>query len=62
VFICFFVFDEENNLVEKRFADISKTRYKEKSLQAWDKNKVVEFEDELPELLKPNFVNALLNR
>ena len=57
--ICYFVFDEKNNLQDRRFALVNFHKYKELSNKAWDKNDVVAFEKDLPKFTKLNLVRLL---
>lgn len=54
VVIAFFVFDEQNNLIDRRFAIIDKHQLIETDSKQWDKNQTVEFIIDLPEFTKPN--------
>lgn len=61
VIICFFIFDKQNNLIERKFALISKHKYKVIENKAWDKNEVVKFEADLPKFTKLNLIKMLNN-
>ena len=61
VIICFFIFDKQNNLTERKFALVSKHKYKVIENKAWDKNEVVKFEADLPKLTKLNLIKLLNN-
>ncbi len=60
VIIAFFVFDSNNNLLEKRFAFLGKHNYFVSKGKQWDKNQTVEFENDLPEFNKAEILNYLL--
>jgi len=59
IIICFFVFDESQNLRQRKFAFLGKHNYIESQKKQWDKNITVEFEKELPEFTKANLLNYL---
>ena len=61
VIICFFIFNKQNNLIERKFALVSKHKYKVIENKAWDKNEVVKFEADLPKLTKLNLIKLLNN-
>lgn len=61
VFICFFIFDKNNHLKDRRFVLLSKHKYTVNYNKAWDKNEVIKFEDDLPKFTKINLVNFLNN-
>ncbi|MCF8242853.1 MAG: hypothetical protein K9J16_15850 [Melioribacteraceae bacterium] len=48
VIICFFVFDSESLLIERRFAFLNKHNYIDSAEKEWDANSTVEFQKELP--------------
>jgi hypothetical protein len=60
VVIAFFIFDENNSLSERRFAFLPAHKYVESVLKQWDKNKTVEFIEELPKFTKENLIKHLL--
>jgi hypothetical protein len=60
VVIAFFIFDECNNLSERRFAFLPAHQYVESASKQWDKNKTVEFKEELPKFTKENLIKYLL--
>ncbi len=62
VFIVFFVFNEKNVLIEKRFAFLNKHNYFNSKDKQWDKNQTVEFEKDLPEFSKADILNFLLDK
>lgn len=57
VVICFFVFDDEGILTDRRFAFLSKHNYIEIKAKHWNKNKTVEFKKKLPVFTKENLLN-----
>ena len=59
--ICFFIFDKNNQLKDRRFALLSKHNYIVMANKAWDKNDVVQFEVNLPKLTKDNLFTELKN-
>lgn len=59
--ICFFVFDKQNHLKDRKFAIISKHKYNLVENKAWDRNKVVQFEANLPKFTKNNLLTLLSN-
>lgn len=61
IVIAFFVFDRQNHLSDRRFAIISKHQYSISDNKAWDKNKVVKFEIDLPKFSRHNLI-SLLNK
>ena len=56
VIVCFFVFSQKNTLIDRRFALLNKHNYTEVIKLQWDKNKTVEFTDELPVFSKTNLL------
>lgn len=60
VVICFFIFDKNYYLTERKFAVLSKHKYELLGDKAWDKNEVVGF-NELPVLNKFNLLNNFNN-
>lgn len=60
VIITFFVFDEEKKLLDRRFAFLSSHNYIESSGRQWDKNKTIEFDENLPEFNKANLLQYLI--
>lgn len=62
VIIAFIIFDEHNKLVDRRFALLTKHKYVASESRQWDKNKTVEFIDELPILNKSNILLHLTNK
>ncbi|MFH1198161.1 MAG: hypothetical protein V1720_20835 [bacterium] len=61
VIIVFMVFDEQQKLLEKRFAVFSQHQFKYNQRKEWDKNSTVKFENELPEFTKANLLKYLFN-
>lgn len=59
VVIVFLVFDELKILIERRFALLNFHKYIESPSEQWDKNKTIEFVDELPVFNKANLYNLL---
>lgn len=59
VIIAFFVFDKTNNLIERKFAVIEKHSCIESSQKQWDKNRTVEFSEELPDFTKANLLSIV---
>ena len=59
VIIVFLLFDERNNLTKRRFAFLPAHKYVEIEQEQWDKNKTVEFKEELPEFTKENVIQFL---
>ncbi len=57
--IIFFLFDKENNLLEKRFAVLGLHNYTETKNKQWDKNQTVEFIEDIPKLTKGNLITTL---
>jgi hypothetical protein len=60
VFIAFFLFDKNDDLMETRLAVIGIHTLKSSSKKEWDKNKTIEFVDSLPEFSKAEVLNYLL--
>ena len=60
VIIAFIVFDENNNLIDRRFAFLPAHKYAESKTTQWDKNKTVEFKEDLPKFTKENLIKYLL--
>ncbi len=59
ILICFFVFNDENEILHVKFAcpGLHKNRISEK--KEWDKNKTIEFEQNIPNFTKPNLLKYL---
>ncbi|MGD8782553.1 MAG: hypothetical protein PVH88_26800 [Ignavibacteria bacterium] len=60
VIIVFFVFNESMELTGRKFALVGNHSYKQSAEKQWDKNRTVEFQFELPDFNKANFINTLL--
>lgn len=59
VLVCFFIFNEDNSIKERKFATIGKNVFTELSNKAWDKNDVVAFEEKLPKFTRNNLITYL---
>ena len=59
VFVAFFLFDEQENLMENRIASIGVHLPKQSSEKEWDKNKTVEFDNSLPTFTKSELLKYL---
>ncbi len=59
VIISFFVFDENNFIVEKRFAMLPFHKFAECDKKQWDKNNTIFFNEELPLFSKGNLIKYL---
>ncbi len=59
--ICFLVFDNFGMVSERRFAVINLHAYSVNKKKQWDKNKTVEFKDELPVFNKENLLKFVFN-
>ncbi len=59
IIICFFIFNKNKTLTDRRFALLGKHNYQNVETKAWDKNEVVKFEDNLPKFTKANLVKYL---
>ncbi|MFA3783514.1 hypothetical protein ABRY23_10670 [Melioribacteraceae bacterium 4301-Me] len=53
--ICFFVFDQNKVLMDRKFAVLGVNNYTKVAKMQWDKNKTVEFENNLLEFNRENF-------
>jgi hypothetical protein len=60
VFISFFLFDENESLLENRIAVVGIHKPKPLSKKEWDKNKTVEFDNSLPIFTKAETLKHLL--
>ncbi len=58
VIIAFFVFNESNQLTDRRLAVIGINKYQSINNLEWDRNKVVEFEKNLPKFTKGNLIEV----
>ncbi len=59
VIISFFVFNDEKEIVEMRFACLQKHQNKISGKKEWDKNQTIEFENALPVFSKPALIQYL---
>jgi hypothetical protein len=57
--ICFFLFDQNHNLKDRRFVLLSKHKFEVVDNKAWDKNEVVKFDDDLPKFTKANLIEHI---
>jgi hypothetical protein len=57
--IAFLIFDEQDKLIDRRFALLGTHEYKISETRQWDKNLTVEFNVELPLFNKENIVTYL---
>jgi Holliday junction resolvase len=62
VIIAFFVFNSNNDLMERRFALVNSANYKVNENRAWDKNHTVEFTGELQKFDRNNILQVLLDK
>ncbi|MBU0560234.1 MAG: hypothetical protein KJ799_11705 [Bacteroidetes bacterium] len=61
VIIAFFVFSQEGELIERRFAFLNKHSYINSANKQWDKNETIEFNKNLPVFNRANLINALFD-
>ena len=61
VFVAFFLFGEKEYLLENRVAAIGFHKPKQSKEKEWDKNKTVEFENDLPAFTKSEILKHLLS-
>lgn len=61
VFLVFIVFNEQGRVTDRRFACLGRHSYVSSQQKQWDKNSIVEFQDDLPEFTKPNLLKYLFN-
>ena len=59
VLVCFFVFNEDNSIKERKFAVIGKNTFEELPNKAWDKNDVVAFDKNLPDFTRNNLITGI---
>lgn len=59
VVICFFLFDKNKHLKDRRFALLSKHDYQVEERKTWDKNRIVKFGNNLPKFTKLNLLSLL---
>jgi hypothetical protein len=62
VVICFFVFDTKNKLADRRFAILSIHQFIEDNKKAWDQNRVIKFDIDLPKFTKSNLINQIFHK
>ncbi|MCB9208471.1 MAG: hypothetical protein H6609_03755 [Ignavibacteriales bacterium] len=60
IIICFFLFDKNFQLTDRRFALVGHHKHEIISDKAWDKNDVVKFNPDLPLFTKTNIKKELL--
>jgi Holliday junction resolvase len=58
-FICFFFFDQYNQLSDRRFSLLAYHKFENITDKAWDKNNIVKFENDLPKFTKENLIKFL---
>ena len=61
VLICFFIFDEQNSIQERKFAIIGENKFFTLTNKAWDKNEVVSFEETLPDFKRNILISKIVN-
>ncbi len=59
VIIAFIIFDENNRLIDRRLAFLPVHKFIDSETEQWDKNKTVEFKEELPKFTKENLLKFL---
>jgi hypothetical protein len=59
MFVCFFLFDKNHHLKDRRFVLLSKHKFEVVNNKAWDKNEVVKFDDDLPKFTKANLTELI---
>lgn len=59
VIIAFLVFDFENKLIDRRCAFLGKHSYSQCEEKQWDKNRTVEFREDLPIFNKENIISFI---
>lgn len=52
IIVCFFIFNKDKSLKNRKFAMLSKHKYEVMNNKAWDKNNVVKFTEKLPKFSK----------
>lgn len=57
--VCFFLFDKNFYLKDRKFALLNKHNYQIISNKAWDKNEVVKFSNNIPKFTKFNLVELI---
>ena len=60
--ICFFVFDNENKVIDRRFSLLDIHQYKKGKKRQWDKNRTVEFIGDLPVFNKSNLIKYVFDK
>ncbi len=60
VIIAFLLFDDNRNLIDRRFAFLEAHKFISSKSEQWDKNKTVEFDEELPKFTKENLIKYLI--
>ncbi|MCL4549484.1 MAG: hypothetical protein M1495_13045 [Bacteroidetes bacterium] len=60
VIIGFLLFDDEGKLIDRRFAFLEAHKFVTSEHEQWDKNKTVEFGEELPKFTKENLIKYLV--
>lgn len=60
VIIAFLLFDDDKNLIDRRFAFLEAHKFIPSEHEQWDKNKTVEFGEELPRFTKENLIKYLV--
>ena len=60
ILITFFVFNTNGEITDRRIAFLGKHDYILSKEKQWDKNKTVEFQNDLPFFNKTNFINNLI--
>ncbi len=60
IIVAFFVYDQKQNLLKRKFAFLKTHHYVESNGKQWDKNKTVEFRENLPDFTKANVINYLV--
>ncbi len=59
VLVCFFIFNDDNSIKERKFAIVGENSYAELSQKAWDKNDVIAFEETLPIFKRNILINKI---
>jgi len=62
VIISFLIFDEQNNLIDRRFAFLPVHEFVSSKERQWDRNKTVEFKEELPKFTKEKLIGYLIKK
>ena len=61
VLISFFVFNDNKELLNRKFALVGYHEYEKSAVKQWDKNRTIEFEDSLPDFNKENLIMSLIH-